>query len=237
MTSPAGWHPDPLPPQPGQPPLLRYWDGERWTEHTSPVPVAQQYYDGAAPAYGGKSTTTPDGVPLAGWWHRVGSYLIDAIILFVIAGILAAPWWSEVIDVYLDYFDDALADAEAGRQSSVNSFDLQNQVRGPMAIITLISLVVGFVYNVGFLMWKQATPGKLLTGLRVRLREQPGPMPIGTVVLRWLGQFGYGFLGLIPYVGGIFGLYALLDALWPLWDGKKQALHDKVAKTNVVRIR
>jgi uncharacterized RDD family membrane protein YckC len=29
----------------------------------------------------------------------------------------------------------------------------------------------------------------------------------------------------------------LLDYLWPLWDDKKQALHDKVAKTNVVRTR
>ena len=26
----------------------------------------------------------------------------------------------------------------------------------------------------------------------------------------------------------------LLDVLWPLWDGKKQAIHDKVVGTNVV---
>jgi hypothetical protein len=35
----------------------------------------------------------------------------------------------------------------------------------------------------------------------------------------------------------VFGLYPLLDDLWPLWDDKKQAIHDKLAKTNVVRIR
>ena len=26
----------------------------------------------------------------------------------------------------------------------------------------------------------------------------------------------------------------LIDYLWPLWDDKRQALHDKVAKTQVV---
>jgi len=33
------------------------------------------------------------------------------------------------------------------------------------------------------------------------------------------------------------GLYSLLDVLWPLWDDKKQAIHDKIAGTNVVRVR
>ena len=36
----------------------------------------------------------------------------------------------------------------------------------------------------------------------------------------------------VPQVGG---LYYLVDVLWPLWDGKKQALHDKAASTAVVK--
>jgi uncharacterized RDD family membrane protein YckC len=35
-------------------------------------------------------------------------------------------------------------------------------------------------------------------------------------------------------VGSLFGIFGLLNHLWPLWDAKKQALHDKVAATNVV---
>jgi uncharacterized RDD family membrane protein YckC len=27
---------------------------------------------------------------------------------------------------------------------------------------------------------------------------------------------------------------SILDLLWPLWDDKRQALHDKIAGTNVV---
>ncbi len=106
-----------------------------------------------------------------------------------------------------------------------------------MATIGLIFLGLGFVYHVGFLMALQATPGKLALGLRVRLRSRPGPMPLGTVLLRWLGQFGYSILNVVPSLGLVFGLYGLLDVLWPLWDGKKQALHDKIARTNVVRVR
>ena len=36
------------------------------------------------------------------------------------------------------------------------------------------------------------------------------------------------------FVGYATGLVQLLDFLWPLWDDKRQALHDKVAGTNVV---
>lgn len=34
MSSPADWYPDPA----GDPSILRYWDGQQWTEHTHPVP-------------------------------------------------------------------------------------------------------------------------------------------------------------------------------------------------------
>ena len=33
---------------------------------------------------------------------------------------------------------------------------------------------------------------------------------------------------------GIYFIVFLLDYLWPLWDDKRQALHDKVAATQVV---
>jgi uncharacterized RDD family membrane protein YckC len=36
----------------------------------------------------------------------------------------------------------------------------------------------------------------------------------------------------LALVGSSFG--TLIDCLWPLWDDKKQAIHDKVVATNVV---
>jgi uncharacterized RDD family membrane protein YckC len=241
VTSQPGWHPDPVPPQPGQPGQLRYWDGTRWTEHTAPAqaPAASPGY--AAPAYPAAyatgPATTPDGVPLAGWWQRVLAYILDALIVGVIAAIIAAPWIRDLWHSYKDWFDDAFNSSENGASSSVDTAQLQRDIARPLAFIVGIQLAVGFCYHVGFLMWKQATPGKLVAGLRVRLRETPGAMPLQTVLLRWLGQYAVGILGLVPIVGGLTGLYSLLNYLWPLWDDKKQAIHDKIAKTNVVRVR
>jgi uncharacterized RDD family membrane protein YckC len=248
VTSPPGWHPDPLPAAPGQPPQLRYWDGTRWTEHVAPAqPPAggPPAYDGTfgAPyaqpmSYGTKAApTTPDGAPLAGWWHRVGAYLLDALIVGILTAVIAAPWLRDLWNTYRDWLDELIKSTNAGGESTVDTAQLQRDIAAPLAVIVGIQLAIGFCYHVGFLMWRQATPGKLMTGLRVRLRERPGPMPLGTVVVRWLGQFAVGLLSLVPFVGSLAGVYSLLDHLWPLWDSHNQAIHDKLARTNVVRVR
>jgi uncharacterized RDD family membrane protein YckC len=36
----------------------------------------------------------------------------------------------------------------------------------------------------------------------------------------------------VPVLGGLFGL---LNELWVLWDPRRQCLHDKVARTIVIR--
>ena len=41
-----------------------------------------------------------------------------------------------------------------------------------------------------------------------------------------------GLFRLVPF----FGLFAFLDGLWPLWDPRRQALHDKIAGSVVVRV-
>jgi uncharacterized RDD family membrane protein YckC len=85
-----------------------------------------------------------------------------------------------------------------------------------------------------FLRWKQATPGKLIVGTRVRRRDTPGPLPWSTITLRVGFATALSLFAQVPLIGVLFGLVALLDYLWPLWDGNNQALHDKVARTNVV---
>jgi hypothetical protein len=43
---------------------------------------------------------------------------------------------------------------------------------------------------------------------------------------------------LFNLIGGIFlfNLPILVDYLWPLWDSKNQALHDKIVKSRVIRV-
>lgn len=248
MSAPSGWYPDPQTPVPGAPAQQRYWDGQAWTEHVAPITppsYAQQAAFGqasypqagyvGAPAYA-LPPTTPDGVPLAGWWQRAGAVLIDFLVLAVITILLTLPLIRDMFNAFGDYFDASMTAAENGTPAP-SSTQFQSDVAGPLAAVSAISLALSFVYNVGFLVWKQATLGKLVLGLRVRLRERP-ELPVPTVLIRWAVQSGVpGLLAMVPFVGAISGLFTLLNSLWPLWDDKRQAIHDKVAKTNVVRIR
>jgi uncharacterized RDD family membrane protein YckC len=71
------------------------------------------------------------------------------------------------------------------------------------------------------------TFGKQIVGIRV-VPQTAVPMRFGKVCLRELiGRLLFGYF--------TFGLYTIVDYLWPLWDDKNQALHDKIASTVVVR--
>jgi len=73
--------------------------------------------------------------------------------------------------------------------------------------------------------------GKQAIGVRI-VRENGAPMTVGTAILR---EFVIKTL-VIGFVGWfLIGLPILLDYLWPLWDDRNQALHDKMASTFVVK--
>lgn len=235
---PAGWYPDPDPSQP-EPKGQRYWDGTQWTEHVHRAAAPQSGYPpmGAYPAaYPALRATTPDGEPLAGWWQRVAASLLDTLILTPIVVIVGLPWWREIVSAYADFFDEAMRAAERGG-TVPDQGALLSDIAWPFVVLSLIGLGLNFAYNAGFLKWRAATPGKMVVGLRVRLRDVPGPLSWATVLKRWVGQNWFAVLGAVPVIGWIVAFYPWLDGLWPLWDDKKQALHDKVARTNVVRTR
>jgi uncharacterized RDD family membrane protein YckC len=78
-----------------------------------------------------------------------------------------------------------------------------------------------------------------LPGLRVGLRKVRGTIVVtadgrskitgGTAAVR---SAVYAFPPVVPLIGGLF---TLLNVLWLTWDPQNQALHDKAAKTVVVK--
>lgn len=197
-------------------------------EQYGQAPYGQPY---AAASYGNEPTT-PDGERLAGWWQRVLAAILDFFIqipLIVAASIpVIASQWGEITDWFDDLTDAVEANGAAPPEPAI--FDVST---GPGIALVLSGAIASLLYSVVFLAWKQATPGKLVVGLRVRRRESPD-LPGGTIAAR------VGFVSLIgigTQVIPILFVISLLDVLWPLWDSKKQALHDKVAGTNVVRTR
>lgn len=69
------------------------------------------------------------------------------------------------------------------------------------------------------------TLGKQALGIRV-VREDADPIGPGSALIR---EFvGKGLLGLIPF-------FAIVDYLFPFADARRQAIHDKIGTTFVVR--
>ena len=111
---------------------------------------------------------------------------------------------------------------------------------GGVLLIVLIAVVlVSLALLVGYLVWwllalrGGQTPGKQLVGIRV-IRDDGSPSDwvhtfLREFVIKWLlGGFLSGMTG---------GIYFVVDHLWPLFDGNRQALHDKMVSTLVVQDR
>ena len=208
-------------------------------------------YPGAAPGYPGAPghpgvggtqaggawgivvKATPDGVPLASMGSRLGARIVDWLLLTAITIPLVYDPLSRVGTYFVDLFEEMDRQARQGQTPvQPTPTEMAAAIQGPLLTVALVALAVGLLYESIFLLLKGATPGKLLLGIGVRLRERPGRLPLGAVLLRqviWA-------IGNIPGLS-FMGLVGLLDALWPLWDDKRQALHDKLAKTQVVRTR
>jgi uncharacterized RDD family membrane protein YckC len=210
------------------------------------APTAQRGYDspqqgqgqtgGQWPAYGqgqgalgqqdsgwqSHPATTPDGVPLSGWWLRVAARVLDQIITFVIALPLTGWFWYRYITGAVKWADDLAAQSASG-SAPVVAIPPWSIYQYVFAVV-IIQLLVSAAYEVFFLSRSGATPGKKLVGISVRLRDQAGPPPMKTVLIRVATFFGMQLVNIVY----------LLDVLWPLWDDKRQAIHDKAAATNVV---
>jgi uncharacterized RDD family membrane protein YckC len=177
--------------------------------------------------------TTPDGQPLSGWWRRVLAVVLDTFIqipLYLLAAIPVLAWQWDEISAWFSDLSDAI-DTDTAQPPTPDVFDATS---APGLLLVLSILVATTVYSVVFLRWKQGTPGKLIVGVRVRERERPGQLPWSTITVRVGFVTALSLFAQVPVIGLLFGLGSLLDYLWPLWDSKNQALHEKVARTNVV---
>ena len=225
MTSPQGWYPDPAGGA-----GLRWYDGEQWTGHLAPPA-----HSPSAPTL----PTAPDGRPLAGWGSRLGAYVIDSLVVGVVGAVLGLPWVIQVGREYLAYIDELTSSAEAGRPvSSTSGLDLYFEIAAPLAVLAVITLVVGLVYHVAQLRRLGSTLGMRAAGIEVRTWEpRSGPLPWRVVLLRWAAFYGVGVLAVVPLAGAFANFYIIVAGLWPLWDERRQGLHDKAAGTVVVRSR
>jgi uncharacterized RDD family membrane protein YckC len=133
----------------------------------------------------------------AGFWIRVGAALIDTLLLLMVTMPLLFAIYGA------DYWDPE----ETGL------------VAGPADF--LISWVAPAVGAIAFWIYRQATPGKMMLGLRVVDAKTGNSLRTGQAILRYLGYY----VATIPLGIGI---------IWVALDERKQGWHDKMAGTLVV---
>lgn len=144
-----------------------------------------------------------------GFWRRLMAYVIDRIILYLIALILLLTGLVAL----------KLGGITFGSIARTGELPLGAGLFSTAYIVT--TFVTDMIYSIWFHGTIGQTPGKMLLGLRV-IRISGEQMTFGIAFLRWVGCW-------------VSGLVFLLGFIWIAFDGRKQGWHDKIAATLVIR--
>lgn len=159
------------------------------------------------PAVAGRQSERP-----AGWWVRVLASVVDSLVTFAIALV-------PLVAGAFVAFSGATYDDTTETYSDVETSGVV--LMGAAFLVLLLFDVWNRGLRVGY---RGQSLGKQL--VRVHVVGGDGA-PVGALVgfFRWLVTWLLGW----TFVG------ALLDVLWPLWDDRKQTIHDKAVSTYPVR--
>src|ERR671914_109107 len=151
---------------------------------------------------------------LAGWWRRVGAFLLDGVIVsagaLVLLIAITAPF-------SVGFF--------AG-----DDFGFASLIVGLFFAIICVSIVALLYAPLLMARTNGKTLGRMVCGTRV-VRADTQPITFGFAMLREVAVKAllFGIAGAITA-----GLAQLADYLWPLWDEENRALHDFVVNTRTI---
>jgi uncharacterized RDD family membrane protein YckC len=140
----------------------------------------------------------------------VVGYLIDLVLVFVGMGVLY---------LVLGGFFAMMAGMGSGLAGGMCCMMI--------LLFPISSLLVGLFNGVYLVAQRGASIGQGVMNLKV-VDINGNLLTTGTAFIRLMARVALAF---IPMVG------QLLDLLWPLWDEKKQTLHDKAVGSYVLKLR
>ncbi|HTU37789.1 MAG TPA: RDD family protein [Acidimicrobiales bacterium] len=153
----------------------------------------------------------------ASWGIRVGGYLIDFVIFAIVLVVLILLFrHTHGLEVHL-------MAKKGGRRRSFTAV--------PFVLTAVLYVVYGTVLCGSA---RGQTVGMMAVGVRAVRDESFAVLGYGRALARALVEGIFRLLSLLSF---FLGIIWLLDMLWPLWDGKRQTLHDKCAGSVVLRIR
>lgn len=209
---PAGYHGPAAGPYGGPPP-----GPYGWAPAPPPHPGQRYVY------YGPPAPVDPT---LAEWWQRLVARIVDTVVLAV----LMAPLTGWFFVWYLHRLP-AMFPADPATPPRIDDImRMELRLMGVSLLVGLAGALVLFAYDgLQHAKWGQ-TLGKRAMKIKVVELTTRGPITGGAAAKR---AAMYAFAPEVPGVGGIVGL---LNVLWLLWDKPyRQCLHDKVARTVVVK--
>jgi uncharacterized RDD family membrane protein YckC len=105
--------------------------------------------------------------------------------------------------------------------------ELRDRLRdGETMLVVLLFLVPEAIYHTALIGSRSQTFGKMALGIRVVDAESSSPIGYVRAFRRWVSTAALRALFTVP---------TILDHLWPLRDKRNQTLHDKFARSVVVR--
>ena len=148
-------------------------------------------------------------VDYAGFWIRLAAYLIDFVLLSLVMFI--------IVVVSGSYLEDS-----TGPNQPIVPIAVETGTADRARAIAAIGYILPIVYMIGFWTWRGQTPGKMALGIKI-VRTDGYPIGFARSILRYVGYI-------------ISGLMLMLGYVWIAFDPKKQGIHDKIARTYVVRL-
>jgi uncharacterized RDD family membrane protein YckC len=162
-------------------------------------------------------TTTAALEDYAGFWQRFGAWVIDYLILMVPMATIAVTMGATTA------FEHLLTQMQSGTAPAIAAAEYVRAVRPA----TSLALLLGYAYYVAFECSKlQATPGKLVLGLRVTDLDGQR-LGAGRSLAR----------NAIRLVNALTALIPFICYLAVAWTARKQGFHDMLAKTLVLNGR
>lgn len=156
------------------------------------------------------------GRPLAQWWQRLVAIIIDLVILGIPKLVIAA----------------VLVDVAAGNGFISTSAGLSALLIGVLFAVVDIGYFA-FMNGSG----SSQTVGQIALGIAVRDATTGDPIDQKRAAKRILVLDPSLALGWVPVLSLLTGLYTVVSALSPLWNPRRQGLHDLATNTYVVQVR
>jgi len=153
---------------------------------------------------------------------------------WVIVGVISSPLWIPAFTTYVNKLR-SISNQYGG---NLNTPAAQTAIDhagghlfGKLFLAGLAAALLMFAYDwVQHGLWGR-TLGKRALGTKVVSASDRSKVSGGAAGGR---AAVFALPPIVPLVGGLF---ALLNELWLLWDRQRQCLHDKAAKTVVVKVR